>query len=154
MWTAFMVLAEGGMTWTPETFYTAAAVVQLIVVLIVFRLLQLPSEYNTFVNGLLVVVPTNLVAYFLIDAGILGVLATGSLLFILLAAVTRGDVLPSILGWLALIGVYWTLAYFIVPAAEDLEIYDIGGLPQVLIEGGLEAEPLEREDIYGEDEEE
>jgi hypothetical protein len=153
MWSSFIVLAESGMTWTPETFYVAATVVQLIVLLIAFRLLQLPSEHNSFINGLFVVVPTNAVAYFLIDAGILGVLATGSLLFILLAAITRGDVLPSIVAWVALIAMYWVLAYFIVPAEEELEIYDIGGLPQVLIEGGLEAQPLEREDIYGEDDE-
>lgn len=140
------------MTWTPETFYVAATVAHLIAMLIIFRLLQLPSEYTTFVNGLFVVVPTNLVGFFLGGAGILGVLATGSLLFVLLALVTRGDMLATGLTWVAMIALYWVLAYFIVPAADDLEIYDIGGIPQVVIEGGLEAEPLEREDIYGDDE--
>ncbi len=152
MWSSFIVLAEGGMTWTPETFYVAAAVAQLVVLLLTFRALQLPSEYNSFVNALMVVVPTNLVGFFLGGTGIIGVLATGSLLFVLLAAISRGDVLPSILAWVLLIATYWVLAYFIVPAEEELEIHDIGGIPEVVMEGGLEADPLEREDIYGDDE--
>lgn len=152
MWSSWIVIAEGGMSWTPETFYIAAAVAQLVAVLLVFRILQLPSEYNTFINALFVVIPTNVAAYYLAGAGLVGVLVTGTMLFVLLALIARGDMLNSCVAWVVLVALYWVLAYFIVPEAEDLEIGDLGNIPQVLIEGGLEEETLEREDLGVEDE--
>ena len=145
MWTAFVVIAESSQTWTPETFYIAAGVIQLILLLVFFRIMQLPAEYASFINGLIVVVPVNLVAYFTKDLGLVGILITGSLMFVVLAAVTRGDVLNAIGGWLLMIAVYWGAAYFIVPAEPDLYIEQIGNIPQVTIEGGLPQETMTEE---------
>lgn len=146
MLTSFVVLAEGGLTWTPETFYIAVTVAQMIIILLTFRVLGLPSEYNTFVNALFVVIPTNAAAFFLKDAGIVGILITGSMLFVLLAMVTRGDVFKSGLAWILTISAYWGLAYFVVPAEDDLYIEQLGGMPYMLMEGGMEAEPLTAEE--------
>lgn len=148
-----IILADTGVSWTPETFYIAAAVAQLVVVLLTFRLLQLSADYNTFMNALLVVGPTNAAAFFTRDMGVVGVLITGVTLFTLLALISRGDMIKSIITWGVALSVYWALAFFVVPDTEDLSIYDVGGIPQVLIEGGLEAETLERDEIYGEDDE-
>lgn len=153
MLTSYLVIAESGQTWTPETFYVAAAVLQLVGLLIFFRVTQLPTEYATFINGLFVVVPVNAVAYFTKDIGLVGVLATGTLLFVMLAAVTRGDVFNAIGGWFLVVGAYWVAAYFILPAEPDLYIEDLGNIPQVVMEGGFEQETLREEEITGEDDE-
>lgn len=151
MLTSFLVIAESGQTWTPETFYLAAMVVQLIALLLFFRFAQMPKEYSTFINGLFIVLPVNGLAYFTKDMGLVGVLITGSVLFILLAAVTRGDVFRATGGWFLALVVYWGLAYFIIPAEDDLYIEDLGNLPQVLMQGGLEAETLTAEEFDRED---
>lgn len=152
MLTSYLVIADSGLTWTPETFYVAAAVIQLIGLLVLFRITQLPPEYASFVNVLFVIVPVNVVAYFTKDIGLVGVLITGSLLFVMLAAVTRGDVFNAIGGWFMVVAIYWAAAYFILPTEPDLYIEDLGNLPQVIMEGGLEQETLSEEEIYGDDE--
>ncbi len=146
-----LLIAEAGLSWTPVTFYIAAAVAQLVVILLTFRFIQLSSDYNTFINALFVAAPTNVIAYFTKDLGVVGVLITGVTLFTLLALIARGDMIKSILTWATALAVYWGLAFFVIPETDDLDIYDVGGIPQVLIEGGLEAETLEREEVYGDD---
>lgn len=149
MLTSFLVIADSGMTWSPETFYVAAGVLQLIVILLFFRFTHLPSEHNTFINGLFIVIPTNAVAFFMKDMGIVGVLCTGFLLIVLLAAVARGDMFKALGAWVLAVAVYWLAAYFIVPAEPGLYIEDLGGLAQVLMEGGLEQETLSEDELPG-----
>lgn len=147
MFTNYMIVANSGLTWTPETFYIAATVIHLVLILVAFRVMALPSEYNTFGSILFVVVPTNAAAYFLKDFGIVGVLLTSVVLFGLLTAITRGDVLKSTGVWFLTMASYWAMAYFIVPAADDLRIEDLAGVPQVIMQGGFEAEPFTEDDI-------
>lgn len=159
MLTSYLMIAEsGGLTWTPETFYVAATVIHLVVILGVFRVLQLPADYNDFVGALFVAVPTNGLAYFTKDFGIVGVMITGLVFYGLLAAVSRGDVMKAAVVWVAGICAYWGLAYFVVPVmvAEHFEdprqadtefvAAQIGSIPQVLLQGGLEAEPMTADD--------
>ncbi len=143
---SMLVLAEGGATWTPETYYIAVAVAQLVVVLVAFRVMNVPPDYNTFVNGVLIVGGTNATAYLTKEMGLIGVLLTGLTLFILLAMITRGDVLKSLMTWVLLLTVYWAVAYFVVPAEEDLYIEQLGAVPYAMMEGGLEAEPMTQDD--------
>ncbi|RAL20464.1 hypothetical protein DL240_16805 [Lujinxingia litoralis] len=145
-----MILAEvstGGFTWTPMTFYGAAAVVQLIVILLSFRFTQLNPDYNTFAGALLVAVPVNVLAYFTRDIGLVGVLLTGATLFGLLAAIARADMFRAGVAWVLCLTAYWGMAAYIVPQADGLSLQQVGGLPQVLVEGGLEAEPFTESDI-------
>lgn len=146
MLTSLTIIAEGGITWTPELYYLVVPVVQLVVLLVTFRLTNIPAEYNTFINGVVIVAIANLVAYFTLGLGIVGILLTGLTLFVLLAGVSRGDVFKSLLAWVLMIAVYWVVAYFMVPAQDGLEIEHLGGMPQMLMEGGLEAEPMTTED--------
>ncbi len=158
MWTSYLLIADSGLTWTPETFYVAATVVHLVIILLVFRLMQLPADYNTFINALFVAVPTNATAYFTKDFGIVGVLLTGVVLFGLLAAIARGDVIKAGAVWIVAIIGYWAMAYFIVPqmvndyfddprqADAEFIASELGSIPQVLLQGGLEAEPMTTDD--------
>ncbi len=160
MLTSFLMFADivvantnSGMTWTPETFYVAAGVVQLIAILLFFRITHLPSEYNTFINVLFVIVPTNAVAFFMKDMGLVGVLSTGFLLIILLGAVTRGDMFKALGAWVLVVASYWAVASLIVPAQHDLYIEDLGGIAQVVMEGGLEQETLSEDELPGSEKE-
>ena len=150
MLTSLLVVAEGGLAWTPETFYVAVAIAQLLVILVAFRVMNLPAEYNTFPHAALVAGGTNLLAYFTKDLGIVGILVTGFALFLLLVAVTRGDVLKSIIAWMLTIALYWAVAYGLIEHVEHeepLHIEQLGGIPYVLMEGGMEPETLDYEEI-------
>ena len=144
--TTFLLTASG-FEWTPEIFYGVAAIVQLVVILVGFRILSLPAEYNNFVGAVLVVVPAGLLAYFMRDMGLMGALLPSVGFFALLTLITRGDVLKSGLVWLFVLTVYWGMAAFILPRAPDLYVDDLGGIPQMLVEGGFEAEPMTAEDL-------
>lgn len=153
MMTSFLVLAEGGLTWTPETYYIVAAVVQLIVILLLFKVMNLRAEYNTFPHAAMVVIGTNLTAYFTIGFGLVGVLLTGFALFVLLAMMTRGDVIKSSVAWVVVMAMYWAVAmsavHFEDLDSEELEevfVQQFGPLPYALMEGGLDAEPMTRDD--------
>ncbi len=147
MWEWSVVLTSSGWTWTPETFYAVAAVVQLLLILGAFRLLGLSPEHNTFVGAAIVVIPANGVAFFMKYMGLVGVLIPAVVFFGLLTFVTRGDVLKAGAAWFGSMAVYWGMATLILPTADDLYIDDLGGLPQVLLEGGLEVEPMTEDDL-------
>lgn len=157
MLTSLLVVAEGGLSWTPETFYVAVAVAQLLVILVAFRVMNLPAEYNTFPHAALVAGGANLLAYFTKDLGVVGILVTGFALFLLLVAVTRGDVIKSMIAWVLTIALYWVVAYGLIEHVEHeepLHIEQLGGVPYMLMEGGMEPETLDYDEITGEDDEE
>jgi len=122
-------------------------VAQLIVILLSFRFTQLNPDYNTFAGALVVVVPVNVLAYLTRDFGVAGVLIVGASLFGLLAGIGRGDVFRAGIAWMLCLATYWGLATYIIPQADGLSIEQVSGVPQVLMNGGLEAEPFTADDM-------
>ena len=100
------LFAKALITWTPTTFYVAAAIIQTVVFLAGFRILGVDPEHNTFVGALLGAAIANIVAFFLRDAGLFGILAAGAVHFGLLVAISSGEVLKSVwssrCGWLSM----------------------------------------------------
>lgn len=145
MTTLFPIIAETGLTWTVEMYYLAAAVLQVVVILVAFRVMNLPAEYNTFPHAALVVVGTNAVAYFTKGLGLVGILLTTFTLFLLLVAVARGDVLKSAVVWALVLVAYWGTAWFVVDYEEALISDQLGSVPHMLLEAEMEAEPMTEE---------
>lgn len=131
-----------GITWTPMAFYITMAIVHTLVILLAFRALQLDAEYNTFIAALMAAVVANVIAFFLKDMGVLGVLGSSVGLFGMLVVISHVDVLKSGIVWIILMAVYWAVAWFILPRQNDLDIKQIAGIPQAIMQGGLEAEPI------------
>lgn len=144
---AQIIAQTGSLEWTPTTFYIAAAVLHLVIILIMFRLLQLEPEYNTFIGALIAAGISNGIAFFLKDFEIFGVLGSGAVYFGLLVAISQADVLKAVYVWVVVIASYAGLAFLILPRAHDLTIEQIGGIPQVVMSGGLKAEPF-TDDAY------
>ncbi len=131
----------GGLTWTVTTFYVAAAVLHLIIILGMFRLLHLEPEYNTFIGAIAAAGISNGAAFFLKDYTLFGVLGTGAIFFAILVAISQADVLKSLYVWAVVMASYAALAFLVVPRSE-LTIEQIGGIPLVIMSGGLKAEPF------------
>lgn len=137
----FILAQSGGLTWTVTTFYIAAAVLHLIIILLMFRMLHLEAEYNTFIGALIAAGLSNGAAFFLKDFTLFGVLGTGAIFFALLVAISQADVLKALYVWAVLMASYAGLAFLVLPRSE-LTIEEIGGIPQVIMTGGLKAEPF------------
>ncbi len=135
------VLAKAAITWTPKTFYIAAGIVQAIVILITFKVLQVDPEHNTFVGAVIGAALCNLGAYALAPHGLFGVLAAGTAFFVMLVAISSGEVLKSAIAFMVLMAAYGGMGLFITHRTP-LKAANIGGLPQVIITGGLKAEPI------------
>lgn len=147
MLTAYLMVADSGLTWTAETFYVAAAVIQLLLILLVFRVAGLSAEYNTFVGAIVVAAPVNALAYFTKDIELVGVIVPSVALFALLAMVARGDVIKATLAWVLVMASFLGLAKFVEPRAEDLTISNLGGIPEVLDAGGLTPKGFTEDDV-------
>ncbi|MBA2661954.1 MAG: hypothetical protein H0U74_06635 [Bradymonadaceae bacterium] len=143
MFASYFVLAQlGSFSWTVETFYIAAGVVHLVVILLGFRLMHLEPEYNTFIGALMAAVISNGVAYLLKDFGLFGVLGSGATFFVMLVVISHADVLKALIMWAVVLAAYALMAFLIIPRADGLNIEQIAGLPQVMMTGGLKAEPF------------
>ncbi|MFU8805895.1 MAG: hypothetical protein ACNA8W_18930 [Bradymonadaceae bacterium] len=136
-----------GITWTPMVFYIAMAIVHCISILLVFRIIQLDPEYNSFVSAALVAIVANVAAFFLKDFGVFGILASTSVLFALLATVTHFDMIKAIVAWAVMIALYWVVAWGVLPRTDDLTIEQIAGVSQVIMQGGLQTETFTQEDV-------
>jgi hypothetical protein len=146
-WDRMMGIAPVGSTllvieWSPMAFYIPMAIVHRIVILFAFRALQLDAEYNTFIAALIAAVVANVVAFFLKDMGVLGVLGSSVGLFGVLVMISYVDMLKSGIVWTILMALYWVVAWFILPRQNDLDIEQIAGIPQVIMQGGLQAESV------------
>lgn len=137
----FPVLAKAAITWTPRTFYIAAAIAHTLVFLLGFKLLQTDPEHNTFVGAVFGAAIANLAAFALKGFGLFGVLGAGAVFFAILVAISSGEVLKSVMVFLIAMAVYAGLGFF-VTQRTPLEPANIGGLPQVIMTGGLKAEPI------------
>lgn len=145
LFTHATLLSEALITWTPVTFYVAAAILQTIVFLGGFHLLGVDPEHNTFIGALLGAGIANVVAFFLRDAGLFGILATGAVHFGLLVAISSGEVLKSVGVFIASLAIYGLMGMFVLPRTP-LHVNDIAGLPRVIMTGGMEAEPITEEE--------
>ncbi len=141
-----VVAAAGEISWTPEIFYGLAAVLQLVVLLIAFRIMDVSVEHNDFISGLCIVAATNVIAYFTSGFGMIGVLITATVLYLFLLAGSRGELGKSLVVWLLAIGVYWGGAYYVVEVEYGMQVEEIGGIPQLLLEGEMAGEGMSQED--------
>jgi hypothetical protein len=135
------VFAEAAITWTPQTFYIAAAIMHVFVFLLGFKLLQTDPEHNTFIGAVIAAVIANFASYALSSYGLFGLMGAGAIHFVLLVAVTSGEALKSLVVFLVAMAAYAGLGMF-VTQRTDLTVEQIGGIPQVIMTGGIEAEPI------------
>lgn len=139
------ILAASAITWTPVTFYVASGIVNAIVILLAFRMLQVDVEHNSFIGTAIAVAAFTTVAYFFRDAGVIGVMITGAAVFGMLVFVTSGEALKSAAVTLLVFAVFGGFGNFIV-SRTPLTMDDIAGLSRMVSTGGLEAEPITEED--------
>jgi asparagine N-glycosylation enzyme membrane subunit Stt3 len=135
------VFAEAAITWTPQTFYMAATILHIIVYLLGFKLLQTDPEHNTFVGAVIAAVIANFATYALSDYGLFGIMGSGAVHFIVLVAVTSGEALKSLMVFLVAMAAYAGLGT-IITERTPLTTEQIGGIPKVIMTGGIEAEPI------------
>ncbi len=139
------VMAEAAITWTPKTFYIAAAITHTIVYLLGYKLLQTDPEHNTFIGAVIGAAIANFAAFALRDFGLFGILGAGAIHFAILCAISSGEILKSVGVFLLAMGAYAGLSFFLIPRTP-LTIDTIGGVPRVIVSGGLEAEPITEEE--------
>jgi hypothetical protein len=86
----------------------------------------------------------NVAAYFLRDFGVLGIIGICAAFIIVLLAMTAVNTLVTLVGFLVVLGVYAGTAQFAM-TRTPLTIEEIGGLPEVVVTGNIEAEPIKRD---------
>jgi len=132
-------------TWDVQTYYILMGIIHVALVPLGFRLLRVDPEHNGFIGGVIAAVIINVVAYFTRDTGVVGVMIVGITIFGTLAAVSSGDILKSFLLTAILITSYGGVGKVVIPRTP-LEVSTVKGLTQVIMEGGMKAEPIsERE---------
>jgi len=130
-------------TWTPTTFYVAAAIVQTVVIWFGYQLLGGDREYNNVPSAMAAATVGNVIAYFMRDFGVVGVAGTFGAWFMLLILTSGIDLFRSLAVFFLVMLSYWGLGAFIVHRTP-LDAYTIGGVPKVELTGGFQEEPIER----------
>ncbi len=133
-------------TWTPVTYYVAMGVIHLIIILGGFRVMQVDAENNTFIGALLSAGTIGAAGFFLRDWGIIGVMGYGTVLFGVLVAVTSGEALKSFFMSMFIIASYFIGGTFMLEPKTPLTLDQVGGMTQVVMTGGLKAEPMTERD--------
>ncbi len=133
------------MEWTVLNYYIFSCIIHAVLIPVGFRVMQVDPEHNSFIGGLIVAVIINVAAYFVRDAGVFGVLIVGGVTFGLLAAVTSGEVLKALLMSGLVVGTWGALGHVLIPKTP-LEVDDVAGFTRVLVNGGLEPEPITEDD--------
>lgn len=139
------LMAAGGITWTPVTYYVVCAIVHMILIFGGFRLMGVDPEHNGIIGAVIAAVGINVLQYFMRDLGVIGALAVGGATFVALAAVTSGEVLKSFFMFFLVIASYGGIGKVIFPRTP-LEIDDVGGFTRTVLTGGLEPEPITEQD--------
>lgn len=140
----FGVIAKAAITWTPLTFYITAAIVHTLAILLLFKMLHVDPEHNSFAGALIAALVGNAAAYFLSDYGLFGNLGAAAVYFATLAAVSSGEVIKSFLVFVATLAIYAGLGLFLFPRTP-LNVDKVGGLPKVVLTGGIAPEPITEE---------
>lgn len=143
------LFAQSLLSWTPTTFYATCAVVQAVIILVSFRLLNVDPEQNTVVGALMAAAGINIVGYFMRDTTLVGVIANIGITFGALVAISAGEALKSVMVGVLCMGVYWGAGTMLLPKTP-LHIDDVGGMTKVIKQGGLQAESLDTQerDLY------
>lgn len=144
-------LAAAAITWTPLTFYIAVAIVQAIVIVIGFKVLQVDPEHNAFIGALIAVVVIAAAGYLTRNTGLIAVIVTGIALLGMLMLISGADALKSLMLGSACLGVYFLVAQVVIPRTP-LSVDQIGGMTKVMMTGGIADEPFDKEvekEIYG-----
>ena len=139
-----ILLAKALITWTPLTYYIAAALAHMVVIVVGFKLLQIDPEHNSILGGLICAGAIAAIAYFTRDEGLVGLLITAAAIFGGLIALSAGDALKSLLIAGLCIGVYIGLGSFVVPRTP-LSYEGVGGFAKAY-KLGLQDEALASED--------
>ncbi len=129
--------------WTPTTFYIASAVVHTLVIWLGYQLLGGDREYNNFPSALGAAAVGNVLAYFLRDFGVVGVAGTFGGYFLLLLLTSGIDIFRTVVVFILVMSAYWGFGTIVVERTP-LDVYSIGGVPQVEMTGGYKNEPIER----------
>lgn len=135
-------------TWTPTTFYIAAAIVQTAVIWFGYQVLGGDREYNNIPSAMAAATVGNVVAFFMRDFGVVGVAGTFGAWFLLLLLTSGVDLFRSLVVFILVMLSYWGLGSFIAPRTP-LDASSIGGVPEVEMTGGFKEEPVgqgERDD--------
>lgn len=138
-------LAASAITWTPVTFYVAMGIIDTLIVLFGFRLMQVDAEHNSFIGAILAAALFNVVAYFVRDTGVIGIMITGAVIFGMLVMVSSGEALKAFFLTMIVMAAYGVVGSFIVKRTP-LNMDDLAGFPRVVTTGGLEPEPITEED--------
>jgi hypothetical protein len=129
-------------TWTPTTFYVAAAVVHTVVIWFGYQLLGGDREYNNVPSAMAAATVGNVAAYFMRDFGVVGVAGTFGAWFLLLIITSGIDLFRSFVVFILVMLSYWGLGTFIAQRTP-LDAYTIGGVPKMEMTGGFQEEPIE-----------
>jgi hypothetical protein len=129
-------------TWTPTTFYIAAAIIQVPVIWLGYQFLGGDPEYTNFPAALAVAAVGNVIAFFLKDLGVVGAVSTSAALYGLLLVTSGIDIFRSMAVFGLVMMSYWGFGQFVVERTP-LDAYSIGGPAKVMLTGGLQPEPLE-----------
>lgn len=135
------IIGEALITWTPLTFYIAAGILQAIVIIVGFKVLQVDPENNTFIGAAIAAIAITAAGFLTRDMGLAGILITGCTIFGLVMAVSGFDALKSIIVAGICFGVYAGLGAVVIPRTP-LTPGTIGGLPKAVITGTIEEEPV------------
>lgn len=139
------ILAQSSFEWTPMTYYIVAGIMHMIVILVGFRLMQVDPENNTFVGAILAAGLINTGAFFLRDFGVVGAIAVAGLVFFLLAAISSGEVLKAFFMSFICIAAWGGMGQLLIPKTP-LTVESVGGYTNIVMTGGMKAEPIREED--------
>ena len=143
--TSLPLLGAAAIKWTPVTFYVATGIIDAIVIMFGYRLLQVDPEHNSFIGAVVAAALINVIGYFVRDTGLVGVLIHGGAIFGLLVAISSGEALKAGLMTGILVALYGGIGMFVLPRTP-LTVDDVAGFTRVVMGGGLQAEPITEED--------
>jgi len=132
------------LAWTPATFYALSAAVQTVTVFFIGRAMGVDREYFDPIPLAISLALGNTAAFFLRDLGVMGIIGICAAFIILLLAMTAVDTLVTLVSFLVVLGTYAGTVKLVTPRTP-LTLEQIGGLPEVVVTGKIEAEPIKRE---------
>ncbi|MFB6262318.1 MAG: hypothetical protein ABEL76_01650 [Bradymonadaceae bacterium] len=140
----YILIAESSkalITWTPTTFYIAAALFHIPLIYGIYRLTDADPTHNTVLGAVFCAVAGNATAYGLRHLGIFGVLGTIGIYLVLLVAVSGMDFFRSFVVFAALSLFYAGAVKFVVPRTP-LTGATIGGYPRALAMGEVRSQSV------------
>ena len=100
------VAAKALITWTPETYYVAAAIAHAVVIFLGFRILQVDPEHNSAIGAIIGAAIIGAACYVLKGGELFSALGSIGIIFLVLLAVSGGEALKALLVGVAVIASY------------------------------------------------